>query len=85
VYSLLFWPVGGANVVELYRLWEKLSSESRLRSFSWSGNFIDDALQACHTPMFNDSHPLVRYAAGQCEYVPLSAVSLAYPTDLSKL
>jgi hypothetical protein len=37
------------------------------------------------TPMFNDSHPRVRYAACKCMYVPLSAISRAYPADLSKL
>jgi hypothetical protein len=74
-------------VIELYSLcrtsWERLSSESRLYL-----SRVEVLLIMCYrllTPMFNDSHPCVRYAACQSVYVPLSAVSRAHPTNLSKL
>ena len=65
--SSLLWQGGSADVIELYSLcrtsWERLSSESRVYL---SG--VEVLLIMCYrllTPMFNDSHPCVRYRACQ--------------------
>ena len=65
--SSLLWQGGSADVIELYSLcrtsWERLSSESRVYL---SG--VEVLLIMCYrllTPMFNDSHPCVRYTACQ--------------------